>query len=74
MHPIARLRRAKGLTQKGLAERIGVTLQAVQAWEKGSLPRADRLPRMGEVLGVNPLELDRIIQSWKAGDRGELAA
>ena len=68
MHPVARYRRAKGLTQKGLAHAVGVTLQAVQGWEKGTLPRADRLPRLAEVLGVDPFQLDGELQAWRAPD------
>ena len=72
MHPIKRLRRARGLTQKALGERAGVTLQAVQGWEKGSVPRAEKLPRLAEVLGVEPVDLDEAIAAWNRGERGEL--
>ena len=40
-------RKANGLTQKELGERIGVTSQAVNKWENGS-----RLPRMRDVLKI----------------------
>lgn len=66
MHPIARYRRAKGLTQKALAERMGVTLQAVQGWENGTMPRPARLPQLAELLGIGALQLGDELQAWRA--------
>ncbi len=51
---IAALRRAKGLTQDQLAERVGVTAQAVSKWENdNSCPDISILPLIAEVLGVS---------------------
>ena len=45
------LRKAKGLSQEELAERIHVVRQTVSKWEKGlSVPDADLLIRLSEVL------------------------
>lgn len=66
MHPIASHRRAKGLTQVDLAERLGVSVPTVQRWETGALPRARQVPRLAETLGVDPAELDRALRDWKA--------
>lgn len=45
------LRRAKGLSQEELADRIHVVRQTVSKWEKGlSVPDADLLLRLAEVL------------------------
>ena len=47
------LRKAKGLSQVELAERIHVVRQTVSKWEKGlSVPDADLLIRLAEVLGT----------------------
>lgn len=46
------------LTQKGLAEKIGVPYQTVQRWESGqSFPRPSHLRRLCEALEVTPDEL-----------------
>ena len=46
------------LTQKGLAEKVGVPYQTVQRWESGqSFPRAALLRRLCEALEVTPDEL-----------------
>ena len=45
------LRRAKGLTQAELGERLGVTYQAVSKWERAeTLPDTAILPELAEVL------------------------
>ena len=51
---IASLRRAAGLTQEMLADRLGVTSQAVSKWERQlSCPDVSLLPAMAEVFGVD---------------------
>ena len=55
---IASLRRAAGLTQELLADRLGVTSQAVSKWERQlSCPDVSLLPAMAEVFGVGINEL-----------------
>ena len=55
---IASLRRATGLTQELLADRLGVTSQAVSKWERQlSCPDVSLLPAMAEVFGVGIDEL-----------------
>ena len=55
---IAALRRASGLTQELLADRLGVTSQAVSKWERQlSCPDVSLLPAMAEVFGVDIDEL-----------------
>lgn len=47
------LRRQKGLTQNTLAQRMGVTSQAVSKWETGrALPDLSRIDELADVLGV----------------------
>ena len=51
---VATLRRAAGLTQEMLADRLGVTSQAVSKWERQlSCPDVSLLPAMAEVFGVD---------------------
>src|SRR6478672_3235031 len=66
------LRTAIGLTQAGLAERLGISRRAVAAWEGGlSYPRADRLKQL-ITLGVQQQafpagrEAEEIRALWKA--------
>ena len=48
---IAVLRKEKGLTQSELAERIGVSFQAVSKWERGeTLPDTTLLPDLAKIL------------------------
>lgn len=55
---IASLRRATGLTQELLADRLGVTSQAVSKWERQlSCPDVSLLPTMAEVFSVSIDEL-----------------
>ena len=55
---IAALRRQAGLTQEQVAERLGVTAQAVSKWENDvSCPDISLLPGLAELLGVSTDEL-----------------
>ncbi len=48
---IAILRKAKGITQSELGERIGVSFQAVSKWERGeTLPDITILPDLAKIL------------------------
>ena len=49
---IAELRKEKGLTQAELADRLGVTHQAVSQWERSeTLPDILTLPKLAEIFG-----------------------
>lgn len=55
---IKALREGRGLTQKTLADRIGVSDKAVSKWETGrGLPDLSLLEPLGEALGVSVAEL-----------------
>ena len=60
---IAILRKAGKYTQQGLAEKLGVSHQAVSNWERGeSMPDISLLPKLAAVLGTttdNILSADR---------------
>ena len=50
---IAALRKEKGMTQEELAEKLGVSPQAVSKWENGqSCPDISLLPRLAAIFGV----------------------
>ena len=50
---IKQARKKIGLTQTQLAQKIGITTQAVQQWEDGStIPRIGRLTEIAQALGV----------------------
>src|SRR4051794_20322869 len=63
---IAEARRAKGLTQRALAELVGVGERAVQAWEQGETHPYRRLPLLERALGCN--------RSWLLGGAGSTNA
>ncbi len=51
---IVKLRKSKGLSQEELAEKLGVSRQAVSRWELGSTtPDLSNLKQLSEVLGVS---------------------
>ena len=51
---IQNARRAQGLSQEALAEKIGVSRQALGKWEKDTaLPGLDNLQAAAQVLGVS---------------------
>ena len=55
---ISDLRKSKGMTQEQLAQRVGVTAQAVSKWENDlSCPDISILPQLAEALGVTTDEL-----------------
>ena len=55
---VAKCRKEKGLTQEGLAERLGVSSQAVSKWENdASCPDISLLPQLCKELGITTDEL-----------------
>ena len=55
---ISELRKSKGLTQKDLAEQMGVTDKAVSKWERGqSYPDISLIIPLSELFGVTANEL-----------------
>lgn len=49
---ILKLRKERGLTQRELGERTGVSSSAVSQWESGGTPDISLLPALSDVLGV----------------------
>lgn len=61
---ITECRKNKGITQKELAEALGVTNRAVSKWETGAgLPDISILPELAAVLGIT---VDEILKGEKA--------
>ncbi len=54
---LKRIRKSKGLTQEPLADKVGVSAQAVSKWEMNSFPDAQLLPQIANVLDVSIDEL-----------------
>ena len=69
---IRRLRETAQLTQKDLAQAVGVTDKAVSKWETGrGLPDISLLDPLAKALGVSLAELlagDRVVNANKAGN------
>lgn len=58
MTAIKDYRTRKGLSQEQLARLMGTTQAAVAMWETGArMPRADKLPKLAEVLGCSVADL-----------------
>ena len=55
---ITELRKSKGLTQKELAQQLGITDKAVSKWERGlSCPDISLLTTLSDILGITTSEL-----------------
>lgn len=60
---IVRLRGAAGLTQMRLADKLGISYQAVSNWERGtSRPDISKLPELAEIFNVG---IDEILGKGK---------
>ena len=71
---IKTFRRAKRMTQKQLAERLGVSISAVGMWELGERnPPAKKLPALAAALGctIDELFADGPLIEMSATMRGE---
>lgn len=59
---IKQLRKEAGLSQKQLADLVGVSKAAVSCWETGvrGVPAGDNLVRLAETLGLDPAEIMKV--------------
>lgn len=66
---IQQLRKAKGFSQEELADRVGVSRQAVSKWEsEQSLPDLDKLVLLSEIFETTT---DYLLKGVEPADRGE---
>ena len=70
---IAELRRKKDMTQFELADRLGISYQAVSNWERGnSMPDIAKLPELAEIFGVTVDEIlgggNPVVEKVTAGE------
>lgn len=82
---IVSLRKQNNMTQMELADRMGISFQAVSNWERGnSMPDISKLPELAEIFGVSLDELlgeksslveaaveDRLEECVKSGEVAE---
>jgi transcriptional regulator with XRE-family HTH domain len=69
---IARLRKAKGLSQSQLAALLGVDETAVSHWERGiNSPKGTRLTHLADIFGV---AVDDLLRKELADDQTPSAA
>ena len=55
---ISTLRKEKGMTQKDIADKLGITDKAVSKWERDvAFPDTATIPKLAEILGVSVEEL-----------------
>lgn len=71
---IALGRKAKGMTQEQLAERLGVTRQSVSRWESDTVyPETEKLIRLAELLGLTCDQLLRDTEPVEAPEAPQQA-
>src|SRR5438445_11058002 len=70
-HRLRRLRVAAGLTQEGVAERSGVSVDGISALENGRRrrPRADTLLLLANALGLGPDQREGLTALARAQSR-----
>lgn len=69
------LRRMRGLSQEQLAEKIGVSRQAISKWEGGlSTPELDKLKALSECFGITLDELTSVEKEARGMDALEPTA
>lgn len=68
MTTLKEARQLKMLTQKELAEQVGVVIQSVQHWEAGTRrPRPAQQRKICAALDLTPQEMRQIMASFDAG-------
>lgn len=78
---ISSLRKEKGITQMELADKLGISFQAVSNWERGNtMPDISKLPELAEIFGVTIEELlgderkGKIVEEVANGDMSNVKA
>lgn len=56
--PLARMRKKRGLTQRDLAELVGVSQNTIARWElRNVIPREKSIEKLAKVLGCEPMDI-----------------
>lgn len=72
---ISTLRKEKAMTQKDLAEKMGITDKAVSKWERNlSCPDVTTIPHLAEVLGTDVETLMDVQPKKAAEEKTDVAA
>ena len=68
---ISTLRKEKGMTQKDIADQLGITDKAVSKWERDvAFPDTATIPELAEILGVSVEELMQAKSAPTTGHKG----
>ena len=68
---ISTLRKEKGMTQKDIANQLGITDKAVSKWERDiAFPDTATIPKLAEILGVSVEELMQAKSVPTTGHKG----
>ena len=68
---ISTLRKEKGMTQKDIADQLGITDKAVSKWERDiAFPDTATIPKLAEILGVSVEELMQAKSVPTTGHKG----
>lgn len=68
---ISTLRKEKGMTQKDIADKLGITDKAVSKWERDiAFPDTATIPKLAEILGVSVEELMQAKSVPTTGHKG----
>ena len=68
---ISTLRKEKGMTQKDIADKLGITDKAVSKWELDiAFPDTATIPKLAEILGVSVEELMQAKSVPTTGHKG----
>ena len=58
---ISTLRKEKGMTQKEIADQLGITDKAISKWERNiAFPDTATIPKLAEILGVSVEDLMQV--------------
>lgn len=69
MNYLKEYRQSQNISQKGLAEKMGVAQATVSEWESGdSSPRVDKISRLAAILNVTEGEIITAIMAAKNKD------
>ena len=68
---ISTLRKEQGMTQKQIADQLGITNKAVSKWERDiAFPDTATIPKLAEILGVSVEELLNAKSIPQTGHKG----